>query len=324
MRAGVSKGTASKALNGRTDIGEETRRRVLEAATELSFAPNALARGLSGGRTGTVGIVTSDLDGRFVLPILMGAEDALGAGQISVLLCDARGDAVREAQHVKTLLSRRIDGLIVVGDNNDPRPSLGTQVPVPVAYAYAPSADAADLSLVPDNEQIGRIATEHLLTCGRSRLVHITGEAGHVAATDRARAVVAAARDAGVELLRPPLFGDWTSAWGRAATGLLRDELAGIDGIVCGNDRIAFGVVESLRERGRTVPADVSVIGIDNWRPLAEDIEPPLTTVDLGLEDLGRAAAQRIFAMLEGENRAGGVQRLGARLVIRKSTVPIG
>lgn len=145
--AGVSLATASKAMNGRTDVAPATRRRVLEAAEDLAFTPNAMARGLLAGRTGTVGLLTSDLDGRFMLPILMGAEDAFGAGQVNVFLCDARGDAIREQHHLRALLSRRVDGIIVVGRQTDPRPSLGQDIPVPVVYAYAPSDDDRDLSL---------------------------------------------------------------------------------------------------------------------------------------------------------------------------------
>ena len=184
--AGVSVATASKALNGRSQVRAETRQRVVEAAERLSFRPNQLARGLLAGRTGTVGLLTSDLEGRFGIPILMGAEDAFGAGEVAVFLCDARGDAIREQHHVRALLGRRVDGLIVVGSRTDPRPSLGRELSVPVVYAYAPSDDPADLSIVPDNVDAGRIAVQHLLTCGRTRIAHITGDPGYLAARDRA------------------------------------------------------------------------------------------------------------------------------------------
>src|SRR3954466_525924 len=114
--AGVSIATASKALNGRDQVAPATRQRVIAAADRLDFSPNPLARGLLAGRTGTVGLLTSDLVGRFVIPILMGAEDAFGAGQVNVSLCDARGDPIREQHHLRALLSRRVDGLIVVGE----------------------------------------------------------------------------------------------------------------------------------------------------------------------------------------------------------------
>src|SRR5919112_5123832 len=174
--AGVSVATASKAINGRDHVRAETRSRVLEAAEQLSFTPNSLARSLLAGRTGTVGLLTSDLEGRFSIPILMGAEDAFGAGRVAVFLCDARGDTIREQHHVQALLSRRVDGLIVVGSRTDPRPSLGRKLPVPVVYTYAPSEDPEDLSIVPDNVDAGRIAVGHLLACGRTRVAHITGD----------------------------------------------------------------------------------------------------------------------------------------------------
>ena len=142
-RAQVSAGTASKALNGRGSLREATRQRVLAAAEELGFRPNSMARGLLSGRSFTVGLVTTDHVGRFSLPVLLGAEDALGVGEMSVFLCDSRGDAIRERQHIRTLLSRRIDGLIVTGRRTDPRPPLPTPVGVPVVYAMAPSTDPA-------------------------------------------------------------------------------------------------------------------------------------------------------------------------------------
>ncbi|MFD0525913.1 LacI family DNA-binding transcriptional regulator [Paractinoplanes durhamensis] len=135
--AGVSIATASKALNDQPQVRAETRAKVIRAAEQLSFSPNTLAQGLITQRSGTVGLLTSDLEGRFSIPILMGAEDAFGSDQTSVFLCDARGDNLRERHHLRALLSRRVDGLIVVGARPDARPSLG-DLPVPVIYAYAP------------------------------------------------------------------------------------------------------------------------------------------------------------------------------------------
>ena len=106
-RAGVSIGTASKALNGQGKLRAETRDRVAAAARELGFAPNVLARGLLAGRTYTVGVITTDSFGRFSISVMLGAEDALGAGQISVFMCDTRDDPSREKQYLDMLLSRR-------------------------------------------------------------------------------------------------------------------------------------------------------------------------------------------------------------------------
>ena len=318
--AGVSIATASKALNGRRQVRAETRARVVEAAERLSFSPNALARGLLAGRTGTVGLITSDLEGRFSIPILMGAEDAFGSGKTSIFLCDARGDAIREQHHVRALLSRRVDGLIVVGARPDPRPPLSEDLSVPVVYAYAPSQDASDISLVSDNVGGGRMAVEHLLACGRSRIAHVTGDPTYGAAQDRVTGALAALDAAGLPLAGGKVFyGGWSEAWGRGATRLLLQQDPTVDAIFAGSDQIARGVLDTLHELGKDVPRDVAVIGFDNWEVLAANARPPLTSVDINLEHLGRVAAQRLFAAIDGEQRAG-TELLPCRVVPRGST----
>lgn len=320
--AGVSVATASKALNGRDHVHPDTRRRVLDAAEQLSFTPNTLARGLLAGRTGTVGLLTSDLEGRFSIPILMGAEDAFGAGQVNVFLCDARDDTIRERHHVQALLNRRVDGLIVVGSRTDPRPSLGRDLPVPVVYAYAPSDDSEDLSIICDNVTAGRQAIEHLIATGRTRIAHISGDVTYAAARDRADGVRAALADAGLPLVGDVQYGAWSEGWGRAAAGLLLDRHPDVDAIFCGSDQVARGVMDSVRERGRRIPEDVAVMGFDNWEVLAADARPSLTSVDMNLEEVGRAAARALFAALDGSPRSG-VESLACRLVIRGSTVSL-
>ncbi|HEY4152654.1 MAG TPA: LacI family DNA-binding transcriptional regulator [Pseudolysinimonas sp.] len=319
--AGVSLSTASKALNGRDEVSPITRQRVVDAAKEMSFTPSQVARSLLAGRTGTVGLLTSDLEGRFVIPILMGAEDAFGAGEVNVFLCDARGDAIREQYHLRALLNRRVDGIIVVGRQTDPRPSLGHDLPVPVVYAYAPSDDPTDSSLTPDNEAGGRAAVNHLISVGRSRIAHITGEPSYAAARDRVAGSLAALRAAGLEPVGDVMFSDWSERWGRDATAALLARHPDVDGIVCGSDQIARGALDTLRDLGRSVPEDVAIVGFDNWEILATNARPELTSIDANLQELGRAAALRVFDAIAGEDVAVGTTRLPVKLVIRGSTI---
>ncbi|MFB7249919.1 LacI family DNA-binding transcriptional regulator [Microbacterium sp. NPDC056234] len=319
--AGVSIATASKALNDRGDVAAATRARVMAAAAELAFTPNAMAKGLLAGRTGTVGLLTSDLEGRFMLPILMGAEDAFGAGRINVFLCDARGDAIREQHHLRELLSRRVDGIIVVGRQTDPRASLGQDIPVPVVYAYAPSDDPRDLSLTPDNVEGGRLAVEHLLACGRRRIAHISGDPSYAAAQDRLTGARAALADAGLDLVGAPMFSEWSEHWGRDAAALLLQRHPEIDAIFCGSDQIARGVLDSARDLGRAVPDDLAVMGYDNWEVIATNSRPELTSIDANLQQLGRQAAQRVFEAIDGVDIGSGTRTLPVRLVIRGSTI---
>jgi LacI family transcriptional regulator len=319
--AGVSLSTASKALNGRRDVHAETRRRVAEIAQQLAYRPNSTARALQAGRTETLGLITDDLEGRFSIPILMGAEDAAGAGRMSVFLCDARADAIRESYHVRALLNRRVDGLVVVGGRTDVRPSLGS-LPVPVVYVYAPSDSPTDLSIVPDNVGAGRAVTEHLLQLGRRRIAHVAGDATYAAARDRVAGVEEVLRQQGLELTGGrALFGAWSEAWGRGASRAVVEAAPDLDALVCGSDQIARGALDGLRALGRRVPEDVAVVSFDNWEILATGSVPPLTSVDMSFEAMGRLAAQKVFAALSGESEQGVVTQ-PCRLVVRGSTVP--
>src|SRR6201992_2203697 len=140
--AGVSIGTASKALNGQGRLRPETRSRVTEAAERLGFAPHVLAQGLPGGRTYTVGMITTDSFGRFSIPVMLGAEDALGAGQISVFMCDTRDDPERERRYVEMLTARRVGGASATGRRIEPRPAVGPRMGIPVVSAMTPAADS--------------------------------------------------------------------------------------------------------------------------------------------------------------------------------------
>jgi LacI family transcriptional regulator len=319
--AGVTVGTASKALNGRGSMRPETRQRVLAAAERLDFHPNPLARGLLAGRTWTVGLITTDSIGRFSIPVLLGAEDALGPERMSVLLCDSRGDTIREAHHLRTLMARRIDGIIVTGRRTDPRPPLADAGAVPVVYALGPSSDPHDMSVVPDEVGGARLAVRHLAEVGRTRIAHITGPAHHTASAARAEGARAELEAAGLELSTGRVhYGEWTEAWGRRAAALVMRGDPECDAVFCGNDQIARGVADALRESGLRVPQDVAVVGYDNWEVMAESARPPLTTVDLNLVEIGRVAALRLLDAIGG-TAAGGTVTVDARLVVRESSV---
>lgn len=317
--AGVSIATASKALNGRDHVHPDTRRRVIEAAERISFTPNQLARSIVAKQTGTIGLLTHDLESRFSMPILRGAEDAC-AGQMAVFLCDARGDAIREQHHLKALLSRRVDGLLVVGSRTDPRPSIGRTLPVPVVYAYAPSLDPADCSIVPNSISAGALAVQHLVSTGRRRIAHVCGDVTYLAARERAEGALGALADAGLPLAGGEvLYGSWTEAWGRTAAHTLLERDPQIDAILCGSDLIARGVLETLRDRAVEVPHAVAVMGFDNWDVLVSGARPSLTSVDMNLEALGRHAARRLLESIAGEERSG-VEQLDCRVAVRGST----
>jgi LacI family transcriptional regulator len=117
-----------------------------------------------------------------------------------------------------------------------------------------------------------------------------------------------------------PLMGAWAEAWGHEAVGrILGASDIAPDAIFCGNDQIARGVVDALRERGRRVPDDVAIVGFDNWEIVAAATRPPLTTVDMNLTTLGREAGLALLSVIDGETVEPGVRKLPCRLVVRQS-----
>jgi len=315
LRAGVSVATASKALNGTGRMTPETRQRVQRAADELGFRPNAMARALISRRTFTVGLLTNDTYGRFTLPVMAGVSEALVDEGVSVFLCSIEDDPALGRVHLDAMLDKQVDGIISTGKRIDKRlPVDLSGLPVPVVYAFTQAPDDA-VTLVSDDAQGAREACQWLVGLGRTNIVHITGPETFVSARDRAGAFREVLGERG-----RVLHGEWSETWGHQAVARLWDEKrARPDGIFCGNDQIARGVIDALRERGVQVPSDVSVVGFDNWEILAAATRPPLTSVDMNLKALGREAGRLILALSEGKQLEPGIRKLPCSLVVRQS-----
>ncbi|MFI0422242.1 LacI family DNA-binding transcriptional regulator [Spongiactinospora sp. 9N601] len=317
--SGVSIGTVSKVLNGRGKLRAETRARVSAVADRLGFRPNPLAQGLLAGRTHTIGLIACDGFSRFSVPVMLGIEDLLASGEISVFTCDTRDDPIRERHHVERLLARRVEGIVTTGRRAETRHGLG-DLPVPVVHTVSRSAGPGDFSVVPDDRGGGALAVRHLLAAGRGRIGHITGPRRFLAAVQRAAGLTGALAEAGLRPVAEPLFGEWSEEWGRQAAGILLRARPDVDAVVCGSDQIARGVAEAMGEHGRKVPDDVALIGFENWEPMALGARPPLTSVDLNLTEIGRTAARYLLDAIGGAPPQGGVLTVPATLVVREST----
>jgi len=316
--AGVSIGTASKALNGQGKLRQETRERVTEVAQRLGFAPNILAQALLAGRTFTVGMITTDSFGRFSIPVMLGAEDALGTGQVSVFMCDTRDDPDRERRYLDMLTGRRVDGLIVTGRRIEPRTPVTPSGGIPVVYAMTQSADGG-AAVLPDDAEGARLAAAHLFERGRRRIAHITGPSRFLAARLRAEGFAGSLTGAGLTVHGGTRHGEWSEQWGRTAAADLLAAHPDTDAVFCGSDQIARGVADALRDLGRRVPQDVALVGFDNWEPMVAGAQPPLTSIDMSLEEVGRAAAEMLLNAISGTPETG-VRKIGCRLVVRQSS----
>ncbi|MBW6424816.1 LacI family transcriptional regulator [Rhizobium sp. XQZ8] len=318
--AGVSTATASKALNGTGRVSSETRAKIKQVAADLGFRPNALARSLTRKRSFTVGLLTDDTYGRFTLPVMAGISEGLIDQGVSVFLCAIENNPELAKTHVDAMLDKQIDGIIATGKRVDRSlPVDLTHLPVPVVYALTAGPDDA-VTILPDDSQGTREAVGHLIRKGRRRIIHITGPSTFQVVEERAAAFFQTLQAAGLSSPQAAvLYGSWSERWGHEAVANLWSHDERPDGIFCGNDQIARGVVDGLRERNIDIPNDVSVVGFDNWEIVAEQTRPPLTTVDMNLKELGRQAGQALLRLVNGEAVETGMWRLPCTLVVRGS-----
>ena len=317
--AGVSIGTASKALNANGRLSAETRAKVLSVAKAIDYRPNDLAQSLHRARSMTVGLLSTDNFGRFTFPIAEALERRLFDHGIAVFMCNATDDPLRERRHVDQLLGKRVDGLVVTARRADRRaPVEIAQRGLPVVYVFSQVENPDAHCLLPDDEGGAKLAVSHLVALGRRRIAHITGPESFEAVRLREKGFRAALEEAGFSARASDCrAGRWSEAWGREAAQLLfsRRRLAP-DALFCGNDQIARGALDALREMGRAVPDDVAVVGFDNWNVMTEASRPPLTSIDMNLGALGSEAGAALLEMMSGRTLAG-VRRLPCTLVVR-------
>jgi LacI family transcriptional regulator len=313
--AGVSISTASNALNGTGRTNAETQERVRRIAVEIGFRPNALARGLLTKRSHAIGMLTNDTYGRLTLPMAAGVSEVLVDHGVSVFLCATNNDPRLARLHLETLLDRQVDGIIFTATRLDLKPPVELSLlPVPVVYVFA-EGPPDSITFFPDDAQGARLAVEHLTRLGRSRILHITGPTDYLAARIRADSYRESYGDGS-----KVMFGDWTEEWGHEAIETVFAQTGERpDAIFCGSDEIARGVIDALRDKNITIPADIAVVGFDNWEVVARQTRPPLTTIDMELKELGHRAGLAILSLSKGERIPTGITRLPCSLVVRQS-----
>jgi LacI family transcriptional regulator len=319
--AGVTIGTASKAINGRGRLRQETRERVRSEARRLGFRFRELAQDTQVEQRSMIGVLTTDIYGRFSLPLLTGIEDAFGTRPASAVLSVSR-DHAQEEQHLRMLLERQVDGIVVSARRQDPRPPIDIgQAALPVVYAHTQVTDPNALCILPDDAQGARLAIEHLLDIGRRQFAHITGPGDFEAVRLREGAMREVLAEHGISLPEHRvLSGPWQESWGYTAAQYLLKQDPSIDALFCGNDQLARGAIEALHELGVRIPDDVAVAGFDNWEPIAGATRPALTTVDTNMEALGRYVGRCLLDLLAGKLLSG-IIRLPCSLIVRSSSV---
>lgn len=324
--AGVTIGTVSKALNNSGSLKDTTREHIIKVAKDIGFRPNDLALALHRGKSFTVGLISSDNFGRFTMPILEGLESRLSQDKIAVFMSNATDDPEREKQHIDQLLRKRVDGLIITSRRSDHRPSIDIgNIDIPIIYVFSQSDDPDELSLLPDDFGGAKLAVQHLVDLGRKNIAHITGPESFEAVELRKQGYLSVLKTAKLDH-KPEYFVStkWSEKAGRnAARKLFFEQNSTLkstypDALFCGNDQLARGAADTLREIGLKVPEDVAIVGFDNWEVMTDAATPPLTSVDMNLKELGIIAGEKIIQLINGKEITG-VKRLPCTLVLRDS-----
>ncbi|MGW0331787.1 LacI family DNA-binding transcriptional regulator [Streptomyces sp. NPDC003011] len=295
--AGVSRKTVSRVLNNEPYVSEEARTRVLAAAESLGYRLNQAARTLASGRTGSIGVVALGTAGYGTASLLVHIERAVrDAGYALRVVNTPDGDPAGIAGAVESLLEQGVDGVVV----SEPivEGDVGVRVDVPVLFLGAPPTFTAPrtVTMGVGAHALARAATEHLLDLGHPTVHHLAGPRRWYATKDRIEGWRAALAARGAH--EPPLLnGDWSAASGHAVGRSLASDRS-VTGIFAAGDEMAIGLIHALREAGRRVPEDISVVGFDG-NPVFAYVSPPLTTVRQPFEAASREGIRLLVHAIE-------------------------
>lgn len=330
--AGVSATTVSHALNGRGQVSAATRERVLRAATELDYAPNRIASALRRQRSGLVGFVSDEIATTpFAGRLVFGAQDAAADLDVLLMVVNSNRDQLVERRQINALLAQQVDAIVYAKMFHQsvevPRELRG--IPTVLVDAY----DAAGRfpAVVPDEVGIAESAMALLLFAGHRRIAHVTiaestpARSGRLRGYRHALGEAGLAFDEGLVIRAAVERGAEATAIARHAFGRFLDAGGRCTAVFCFNDQFAMGVYQAAAERGLAVPADLSVVGVDNLEIVAAGLSPSLTTVALPHYEMGRWAVETAMGLALGTAVSGQWPvRMPCRLVERESVGPPG
>ena len=320
---GVSTQTVSRVINKRPDVSPETRRAVEAAIAETGFRPSAVARSLVQRRSQTLGVIVAGLRYFGVAQTLNGITEESQAAGYGLLLREIDSiETVDIAPVVEFLIAHRVEGIIFAV------PQLGTnvatvraQLPIaspPVVFLKAETSPSFSTIGI-DNYGGARLATQHLLALGRTRIGHLAGPLIWREAQDRRDGWLDALREAGVEP-GPMVAGNWTPVSGETGFDELFALDPALDGLFVANDQMALGILHAAHARGVAVPDRLAVVGFDGLDEGAH-FTPSLTTIVQPLRELGELAVREVLAMTEQDPGHASVRSLtlATGLMVRAS-----
>lgn len=322
--AGVSRSTASRAINGGSRVSPDAQAAVDAAVQSLRFTPNRAARALVTHRANSVALLIPEPDDRvsgdpFFAQVIQGLGQALGQTEFQMMLLMARKgqDADRTIRYLR---QGHVDGAVVVSHHQvDEIEQTLLSARMPCVFVGRPWYLPNQLSYVDTDNRLGaRLATRHLIDRGRRRIGTVAGPADMIAAVDRAAGWSAelASRGLPAEAIE---HGDFTTEGGAAATSRLIERFPDLDAVFVANDLMAVGALSVLRAAGRSVPGDVALVGYDNGA-VALVTDPPLTTVINPVVQMARTAGLVLLNRILQDEPLGPPTMFPPELIVRSSS----
>jgi len=322
---GISPSTVSRALKDHPDINVDTKKAVNELAGKLKYQPNAVALSLKNSRSYTIGIIIPEIVHYFFSSVISGIEDVASQKGFTVIICQSNESFEREVANARTLLSHRVDGILVsISKQTQTFDHLinlqESGIPLVFFDRIAPDINADQVVI--DDLEASYKATRHLIETGRKRIAHFAGPQNLVIGRDRLQGYMNALTEAGIPIDNRLIIEADTFEKARNAVVKMLDEGNIPDGIFAVNDMTAIGAMQTIQKRGYKIPGEIAIVGFSDGY-LSGITDPHLSSVDQHGYEMGTTAADMLFQrILSSETEyIPEVKVLNADLIIRGSSL---
>lgn len=317
--------TVSRVLNNSGYVSPETRSRVEAAASELNYVPNMLARSFRSKRTDTLALIVTDITNPFWTTVARGVEDEANKQGYTVIFCNTDESESKQAQYLSMLVSRRVDGVLLTPASSDPKPVEMLQQQAVEVVVMDRRLPGAEVDVVRSASTAGaRLLTAYLIEQGHRRIAMLSGPIPVASANERVAGYQQALTEAGIAADPALVF---RGAFTMEAGQVMAQECLQLEprptAIFAGNNFIAAGALQTLREAGQSVPDDISVVSFDDLST-SFLIEPFLTVMAQQAYELGKIATQRLLKRIEDPELETAEIVLSTDLIVRQSVRRLG
>jgi LacI family transcriptional regulator len=322
---GISPSTVSRALKDHPDINTDTKKAVNDLANKLKYQPNAVALSLKNSRSNTIGVLIPEIVHYFFSSVISGIDDVAAEKGFTVIICQSNENYDREVANAKTLLSHRVDGILVSISKQTQKTDHLTDLQeggIPLVFFDRVAPEILADQVIIDDREAAYKATRHLIECGRKHIAHFAGPQNLEIGRERLKGYLNALSEAGIPSDERLIIEADNFEKARFATAAMLESGTIPDGIFAVNDLTAIGAMQTLQKKGYQVPDQVAIVGFSDGS-LSGITDPNLTSVDQHGYEMGTMAAEMLFSRIlsEEEEYIPEVKTIKADLIIRGSSV---